>query len=320
MSIKTLTAKILKLMPDIGKCQFKFLVDFFCLIVACRGRVNFCNLARQGAYGEGAYRRHFGKDFDFLGFGRRLVENFCGGELVLAFDPCFLRKSGGHTDGLGYFWSGCAGRVQRGLEIVGIGALDILNNTCMHLVAKQTLDLKSRASMLDYYASTLRAFAPRLLKISKHLAVDACFSRFPFVSSAIEMGFEVISRLRGDAHLRYAYLGPRRRGRGRPRQFAGKVDVRRPDPQHFQPIVGEVDWIAYQGRVHSKSLKRWVKVVLVHHFGKNGDLKRVGIYFSTDLSMSGADILIYYKSRFQHRIFISGRKAIHRFGALPKPQ
>ena len=79
MSIKTLTAKILKLMPDIGKCQFKFLVDFFCLIVACRGRVNFCNLARQGAYGEGAYRRHFGKDFDFLGFGRRLVENFCGG-------------------------------------------------------------------------------------------------------------------------------------------------------------------------------------------------------------------------------------------------
>ena len=169
----------------------------------------------------------------------------------------------------------------------------------MHLVAKQTLDLKSRASMLDYYASTLRAFAPRLLKISKHLAVDACFSRFPFVSSAIEMGFEVISRLRGDAHLRYAYLGPRRRGRGRPRQFAGKVDVRRPDPQHFQPIVGEVDWIAYQGRVHSKSLKRWVKVVLVHHFGKNGDLKRVGIYFSTDLSMSGADILIYYKSRFQ---------------------
>ncbi len=40
MRVETLTAKILSLMPKVGKCQRKFLIHFFGLMIAFRGRAN----------------------------------------------------------------------------------------------------------------------------------------------------------------------------------------------------------------------------------------------------------------------------------------
>jgi len=34
---------------------------------------------------------------------------------AIAFDPSFIPKSGNQTPGIGYFWSGCAGRALRGI-------------------------------------------------------------------------------------------------------------------------------------------------------------------------------------------------------------
>jgi len=38
---------------------------------------------------------------------------------------------------------------------------------------------------------------------------------------------------------------------------------------------------------------------LVHHLKPNSELKKVKIYFSTDLIISAPDLLIYYSARFQ---------------------
>jgi hypothetical protein len=46
MSVKTLTAKILSQMLKVGKSQEKFLIHFFTLLIAFRGRANFENLGR----------------------------------------------------------------------------------------------------------------------------------------------------------------------------------------------------------------------------------------------------------------------------------
>ena len=54
--------------------------------------------------------------------------------------------------------------------------------------------------------------------------MDAYFSKEPFVSSICESGFEIVSRLRTDAHLQYAFIGKQKIGRGRPKKFDGKVD------------------------------------------------------------------------------------------------
>lgn len=40
-------------------------------------------------------------------------------------------------------------------------------------------------------------------------------------------------------------------------------------------------------------------MVVVHHFKEDGTLRFAKIYFSTNIQMDGADVLIYYKTRFQ---------------------
>jgi hypothetical protein len=228
-----------------------------------------------------------------------LVEQYTSKELAIAFAPCFISKSGGSTPGLGYFWSGGAGRTQKGLEIGGFGAIDIVNKTCMQLIAKQTLDHKKYDTLIEYYVETVRSMNQQLQQVSKILVVDAYFPKSSFVGSMSECGFEVISRFRDDAALFYTYLGPRKKGRGRPKKYQGKVQVNQVDDNHFCLIVEESDWRAYEGIVFSKALKRWVKVVLVHHLKANGELKNVKIYFSTNLDRQGSGILLFYKTRFQ---------------------
>ncbi len=299
MSIKILTAKILSKIPKIDKRQQKFIIHLFWLLLTMRGRVNFIQLGRYSYYNEGTFRNNFSKPFDFLAFNQKLITEVCQDELGIAFDPSFISKSGKQTPGLAYFWSGCAGRSKKGLEIGGFGAIDILNNTCMHLCAYQTIGQKEHKSLLAYYSNLVIEKGEQLLKTSNKLVVDAYFSKRPFVDSAISVNFEVISRLRDDAVLQYRYLGLPKLGRGRPRKFSGRVDVKNLDEQHFRPIIKEEDFIAYEAVVFSKALKRWIKVVVVHYLKEDGALKSVKIYFSTDLKMEGSDILIYYKTRFQ---------------------
>ena len=50
---------------------------------------------------------------------------------AIAIDPSYISKSGKRTPWIGYFWSGCAGQVKRGLEIMGIGLIDIDKHDCM---------------------------------------------------------------------------------------------------------------------------------------------------------------------------------------------
>lgn len=299
MSIKILTAKILSKIPKIDKRHQKFIIHLFWLLLSMRGRVNFEQLGRYSHYNEGTFRNNFDKPFDFLAFNQKLIAEVCQSELAIAFDPSFISKSGKHTPGLSYFWSGCAGRSKKGLEIGGFGAIDILNNTCMHLCAYQTMNYKAHKSLLVYYSNLVIEKAEQLRKTSNKLVADAYFSKKPFVDSATSVGFEVISRLRDDAVLQYRYLGLPNQGRGRPRKFSGRVDVKNLDQQHFKPIIKEAGFLAYEAVVFAKALKRWIKVVIVHYLKDDGTFKSAKIYFSTDLKMEGTDILIYYKTRFQ---------------------
>lgn len=299
MRVETLTAKILSLMPKVGKCQRKFLNHFFTLMIAFRGRANFENLARQGQFNESTYRNNFDKDFDYFGFNQKLIAQSCSEEIAIAFDPSFISKSGKLTPGLGRFWSGVSGRSKTGLEIGGFGAIDIENNTCMHLHAVQTRNHKKYDSLLEYYAQTVSGLAGRLKQISNYLIVDAYFSKHKFVDKITKSELHIISRLRDDSVLFYRYLGPKRKGRGRPKKFQGRVDVKQPDEKHFELVNQSTDSKVYQGEVYSKPLKRWIKVALVHNLNADGELKNSKIYFTTDLTMTAMKILKYYKSRFQ---------------------
>ena len=55
----------------------------------------------------------------------------------------FIPKAGNKTPWFGKFWSGAAGGPKRGLELLGIGLIDVENHDCMTLGALQTPNAKT---------------------------------------------------------------------------------------------------------------------------------------------------------------------------------
>ncbi|SEN10694.1 DDE superfamily endonuclease, partial [bacterium A37T11] len=112
-------------MSTINKCRQRFLIETFILFLSIKGRVNFLQLGRYGKYKEQRYRIQFQREFDFLSFNSQLLREHGSGNCVLAADPSFVSKAGKATPGVGYFWSGQAGKAKPGLEILGIAAIDL---------------------------------------------------------------------------------------------------------------------------------------------------------------------------------------------------
>lgn len=301
MNVRTLTEQILIKMSNIGRWQFKFILDLFPLLLALRGRYNFCNMARWGDYREYTYRNNYGRAFDWLDFNSFLVEQSLSADLALAFDPSFLPKSGKHTPGIGYFYSGCAGRELRGLELSGLAVIDQQDKTALHLEAIQTVGLKQDQTLLGFYAQSIIDRSEQLQQLSSLLLVDAYFSKHPFIHRMHQAGFEVITRLRKDARLRYLYKGPGHKGRGCPKKFDGRIDVYNLRMDQVVPCAQAEDasWMAYELIANVQAWKCNAKLVIVHELKEDGSIKSARIIASTDLQMDGGNILLAYHSRFQ---------------------
>lgn len=308
--IEILAGQILRKLPAVGAWQRKFLCHLFVLWFSIRGRHNFANLARQSTYTAYTMRKHFDRCFDFLAFNKELIGGQLSAHRMIAFDPSYLPKSGKKTDGVGYYWSGCAGREKRGLEISGISVIDLVDKTALHLEAVQTVFKDSSESLLDYYGDILEARAKRLLPISKHLGVDAYFSRNPFVTRMVSAGFEIVSRLKKNTYMRYLYTGPKRKGRGAPKKYDGQVKPMELRQDIFTPCATADDgsWIAYEAVVHIRSWKRKAKVVIIHDLDDQGQVKSYRILVSTDLHLSGGDIIHLYQCRFQQEFLFRDTK------------
>lgn len=160
MSIETLTGTILRKMSFIGKWQAKFFIELVTTWLSLKGRYTFENLSRQGNMRSESYRSNF---FNFKTFNRHLFE-FIGLEKVWVFDPSFLSKSGTKTYGIGYFWSGCAQKVNRGMEIAGLAVIDVKNHTAFHYYATQT-KIEDCQNLLSYYAEIIVKDAVNMLLV-----------------------------------------------------------------------------------------------------------------------------------------------------------
>jgi hypothetical protein len=305
MSISTLTSTILDKMSEIGKWQYKFLLIIFPLQLSLRGRHNFLNMGRYSELNEWTYRKNYGDEFDFMTFNGHLIKEYCSEELVVAFDPSYIGKSGKKTPGVGYFWSGCASKNKWGLDLGGFAAVDIHNNTAMHLIADQTLCTDEHASLLEYYTALVCRRSEEILKVSKYLAVDAYFSRFPFVDRVCGNGLEIVSRLRNDALLLYPYVGPHPKRRGRKTKYKGQFSPTDLDPAYFSCCLeepaqdGKRRFRIYEATLYSKSLKKMMRIAVKQEYDTEGAIHSYKIYCSTDIKLSGTDVYIYYTKRYQ---------------------
>jgi len=283
-------------MPEVGKWQQLFIGVLFSTILLLQGRVNFTTLASHSELHRKTFRRGFQKDFDFESFNINCIEQRpVKGELVAIIDTSFIRKSGKQTPGLAQFYNSCINKAQKGLEISKIALLDCKSRQAYALSTKQTLDQEGQ-TRFDFYAEHLRETSEHLPSELKYLLADGAYSKKDFVDTVCDLDLEMIGKLRADADLEYLFQGEQS-GKGRPREYDGKVyfdDLSRFDYE------GEIDkdLHIYSQALKHKTLKRIIRVTLLLNTSSK-DKPTYILLFSTDITLSGVEILELYTLRFQ---------------------
>ena len=283
----------------------KILIEVIILYMIIPRKVNFTQMERYSSHDEQTYRNNFGKKksecIDWLKLNVSLAKRYFGekGRRAIAIDPSFISKSGKKTPHIGRFWSGCAQAVKHGLEIMGIGLIDIDANDCIMLRAHQSLTGKELGlrdkSMTDFYISVIKRYRRELLKLSTLIVADAYFSTSTFVNGIKKYGFSLVSRFRDNACLYYVYNGPRTGKRGRPKTKDGKIDMNKLDLTRMEKLeMKKAEGTAYTLIAYSKALKCKIRLVIWQM--PNGKKK---LFFSNDISLSGEEVLAYYRTRFQ---------------------
>ena len=281
----------------------KILIEVIILFMVIPRKINFTQMGRYGSHVEQTYRNAFGlkksKCIDWLKLNVSLAKRFFGkqGRWAIAIDPCYISKAGKKTPHIGRFWSGCAQSVKHGLEIMGIGLVDIDAKDSMMLRAHQSLSNKELSlrnkTMVDFYISVIKRYRKELLKLSTLIVADAYFSTSTFVNGIKKEGFSLISRFRDNACLFYVYAGPRTGKRGRPKTKDGKIDMKNLDLTRMEKMeMKDIEGTAYTLIAYSKALKCKVRLVIWQI--PNGKKK---LFFSTDTS--GEEVLLYYRTWFQ---------------------
>jgi len=301
---KALVGNILKKMKGLRKPRKNFIISIITLFLSIRGKYNFKGMERYGELNEKTYRLQFEQDFDFLKFNQELYQSQLSKNCIVVFDPSYLPKSGKHTPHKGTFYSGCLGKATGGIEIGSIGIIDLEHRTAFNLETIQTPNpkvLKAEGkTLIDHYASVIIERKEGIESISKYLAVDGYFAKHSFVDSIkTSTNLDLICKLRQDANLKYLYHGLKRKGRGRPKKYDGKVNTKKIDKRRFKQVHQDEDVILFQATVWSVGLKRKVNVVYAEFLDNGKQTDRYALFFSTDLELGGLLIYKHYKARFQ---------------------
>jgi len=311
-ALKTLIAKIVNKQEGLNKSRKNFIVSILLLYLCLRGRYTFLGFSRYGSYSEQTYRNQYATPFDWFDLNWELAKSSLSSERILVFDPTYISKSGCHTPHIGNFWSGCLGKAVKGLELGVFGVVDIEKNTAFHLESIQTASPEILSEMdltlADYYLDLVLCQHQRLEKVSDYLVLDGYFAKQNFLKGIREeTSLKVITKLRVDANLRYLYKGPYS-GKGRPKEFAGKVDLKNIDKRRFKKLEESEEVVIYECICNVVNLKCNGKIVYVQ-FKKNGQLTgKHAVYFCQDDQLDGRKIYQYYKARFQIEFLIRDAK------------
>src|SRR4051794_25641333 len=236
-------------------------------------RYNFLTLSRYGGYSDRAIREQLAKPLPFVELFDALYRPLQQKECILAFDPTFVPRSGKQTPGLYQFWNGSDRRAQKGLEAGVLALIDVEDHMAYHIAATQTeivavdadtppaADDENKGTM-EQYAQMITSHTAMLQSYSSVVVVDGYFMKKGFLEAMTTEGFQVVTKGRRDASLKYLYHG-KQSGVGHPRWYSGKVNLQHIDKRRWKQCYKDEEITAYEVVVYSVSLKCKVKAVYV---------------------------------------------------------
>lgn len=308
-------AAIVAKLPGQSKPRSEFMSHVLHLFLSLRSRINFLMLARHSdQYVESTHRLHFEEFHDFAAMNTAYIKQHGSGHFVWAFDATYLPKSGKQTPGVGKYWSGSAGRALWGIELGLLSVIDIDFHTAFHVDVAQTPGPDERTGkgidLVEHYGQVILWSAAHLSGLSPYLCVDAYFAKKSFIDrlTGSSRPLHVISLLRQDANLRYLYTGPKRAGKGAPKRYDGKIDLKHPDLSRFELVAESPAQRVYSALVNCRFLKATIRLAYVQYLDKAGQVQSYRPYFCTDLTLPADRLVRYYQLRFQQEFLIRDAK------------
>ncbi len=235
--------------------------------------------------------------------------DFSKGLYIGLVDCSFIPKSGSKTFGLDTFWSGCAAKALRGLEISVLACVNVNTKKCFALEATQTPPGLSASAPAGEPDKTYNRVSFYLEQLSDCLLLlptilpwvgDEFYAKKEVFDLFIKHKRHFITRLRCDADLYFLWYKPRLSGQwGAPKKYNGKAvfnDLSRwqkigTHPQHTYISL-------YAQALYSKRFGHSLQVVLLLDTRTN----KYVFLASTDLTQSATEIAYYYPLRFQIEI------------------
>ena len=160
-------------------------IQLMILYMVLPRKINFTQMERYSDSSEQCFRQLFEREFDWMQFNLFLMRQRFGESIrkAIAIDASYISKSGKKTPYIGKFWLGYAFAMKRGLEILGIGIIDVNSRDCLMLRVEQTPNkayLEKQGedyNLVDWYLDVLRKYKDKLLGITRYVVADAWFSK-----------------------------------------------------------------------------------------------------------------------------------------------
>ena len=165
------------------------------------------------------------------------------------------------------------------------------DKTVVTLTPELTLIQKMVQKLLQLIGPTLSL---------RFLVMDGKFGNNNALQMTRQCGLHLISKLRYDAALHFAYDGPYA-GIGAPQKYGDKINYATLPDQYRQEtsIEREIQTDIYQAQMLHRDFAQPLNIVIIYKTNSNTGATAHVILFSSDLELTYAQIIDYYSLRFQ---------------------
>lgn len=108
--MESVVKSILSSMSSVNRPQMLFMLALFSVLGVFQGKATFRNMSRYSEYCERSFSRWYRRSFEYAHFNRELLRHELQekAERIGAIDASFMKKSGKHTEGMGWFYHSCS--------------------------------------------------------------------------------------------------------------------------------------------------------------------------------------------------------------------
>jgi putative transposase len=306
-------------------------------MLSMSGRVTMRGLSRWSGKG-GSYRtiqRFFNASLHWCHLNWLLIRHHvldADDVVLMSGDHVVVTKSGKMTYGLDRFFSSLYGKTVPGLCFLSLSLLSVKRRTSYPVLTEQVAKVceaaaqaqstkKSRGQRGRPQGSKNRnrrevALSPSLRFIQEHIQsllkqIGDAFKVVYFIfdgelghNDAMQMvrqvGLHLVSKLRHNSALYFPYAGPYA-GRGPYRKYGKKLDYRNVPSAYLQAtsIDEGIETNIYQLALWHKKFAEMLNVVVIVKTNLQTHKTAHVVLFSSDLTLGSAQLIDYYRLRFQ---------------------